>query len=145
MAGKGFGLEQVLTYRKEVERVRTVEYASAREAFEGARARLCRDEERTEYLSLELLDRQQEGMPAVELQLYADFLQHKNRDLQMQRQELNTLNVRLSDKQSCLVEAVREKKVLETLKKKKNRALEREMNDKERRFIEEIVLLTRGR
>ena len=144
MAKKGFGLEKVLNYRKEVEKVRKIEFATARQEFEGASEELKHEENKVIHLKDEYLDRQQAGITAMELQLYADFFQRKTIDIQIKRMEVDSLNNEMVQKQDVLAQAAMEKKVLETLKEKKVLAYKREILDKERAFLEEIALRKKG-
>lgn len=144
MAKKSFGLEQVLTYRKEIEKVCKLEFNNARQEFDGACERLNDEVSRVDRLSQELQDRQREGMTAMELQLYADFFRRKIVDINCYRQETATLGDRMAEKQELLREAALDKKVLETLKEKKLQAHNRELLEKERNFLEEIALRKKG-
>jgi len=144
MANKSFGLEQVLTYRKEIEKVCKLEFNTARQEFDGACERLNNEVNRVDQLSMELQDRQREGMTAMELQLYADFFRRKIVDINGYRQETATLGDRMAEKQELLREAAMDKKVLETLKEKKLQAHKRELLEKERNFLEEIALRKKG-
>jgi len=139
-----FGLEQVLTYRKEMEKVRRMEFSAAQQEFDGASERLNNEENRVNRLNTELLNRQREGITAMDLQIYADFFSRKTVDIKLQRKETATLNDRMTVKREILVEAAMEKKVLETLKEKKVQAHNREMLYKERLFLEEISLRKKG-
>lgn len=144
MTKKSFGLEQVLTYRKEIEKVCKLEFNTARQEFDGACERLNNEVNRVDQLSMELQDRQREGMTAMELQLYADFFRRKIVDINSYRQETVTLGDRMAEKQEQLLEAAMDKKMLETLKEKKQQAHRREMLEKERNFLEEIALRKKG-
>lgn len=144
MAKKGFALEQVLNYRREVEKIRTLEFALARGEFEAACERLKSEERRVGLLNTEFIDRQRQGISAMELQMYADYFRHKSTDIREQRRETVSLGSRMSEKQDNLAEAAREKKALETLKEKKVLAHRREQAEKERAFLEEIALRKKG-
>ena len=144
MAKRGFRLEQVLDYRKEVERVRTLELVAARQEFEGASERLKQEEQKVGRLNTEFLDRQREGISAMELQIYADFFQRKSNDMKLQRLEADSLGSRMEEKREILIGAAKEKKVLESLKEKKVLAQKREISEKERAFLEELALRNRG-
>jgi flagellar FliJ protein len=139
-----FGLQQVLNYRMEMEKVRKLEFASAKQAFEGARDRLVEEESRVHHLGREFLTLQQEGMSAVDLQMYADFFRRKKTDIQLQQQQVVSLETSMEEKQDVLAEAARDKKMLETLKEKKVRLHRREMQEKEQAFLEELALRGRG-
>ncbi|MBI5485259.1 MAG: flagellar export protein FliJ [Deltaproteobacteria bacterium] len=144
MGKKAFALDQVLNYRSEVEKVCRLEFASAKQRFEGACARLEDDENSVSLLDSEFLDRQWAGMPATELQMYSDFFQRKKNDLMQQRQQVDLLNSKMTEQREVLIDAARDKKVLENLKDKKVKAHARELLDKERIFLEELSLQKRG-
>ena len=144
MAKMIFGLEQVLTYRKEIEKVCKMEFSTAQQEFNGACERLVNEKNRVNRLNTEVLDRQREGISAMELQIYADFFSRKTADIKLQRMETATLNDKMTEKRDILVEAAMNKKVLETLKEKKTQAHERDLLGKERIFLEEIALRKNG-
>jgi flagellar FliJ protein len=144
MAKQIFGLEQVLSYRMEIEKVRKMEFNTAQDEFNGACERLNFEENRVDRLNTELQDRQREGMTAMELQIYADFFRRKIVDINHYRLETVALNTRMAEKREVLVEAAIDKKVLETLKEKKVQAHKRDLLDKERIFLEEIALRKNG-
>jgi len=144
MAKQIFGLEQVLSYRMEIEKVCKMEFNTAQDEFNGACERLNYEENRVDRLNTELQDRQREGMTAMELQIYADFFRRKIVDINHYRLETVALNNRVAEKREVLVEAAIDKKVLETLKEKKVQAHKRDLLDKERIFLEEIALRKNG-
>src|ERR1039457_5146842 len=93
MAKMIFGLEKVLMYRKEMEKVRKSEFNSAQQEFDGACERLDFEENRVDRLNSELQDRQREGITAMELQLYADFFRRKTVDIKLHRMETANLKI----------------------------------------------------
>ncbi len=139
-----FGLEQVLNYRKEMEKMRKLEFAEAKRDFEGARDRLADEENRVRFLGNEFLTLQREGMSAVDLQMYADFFRRKKVDIQLQQERVVSLATQMGERQDVLAEAAKDKKVLESLKEKKVRLHLREMQEKEQAFLEELALRGKG-
>jgi flagellar FliJ protein len=140
-----FRLEQVLNFRKEVEKARKLEFAAAKNEFEQARDRLSREEEKIDLLNTEFMDRQIEGICAMELQMYADFFRKKESDIKSQRQKVTGLNMELTAKREILLEAAVDKKVLEELKAKKVKAHEQNLAGRERDFLDELALRNGGR
>ncbi len=135
-----FGLEQVLNYRKEVEKARKLDFAAAKNECDQAHERLRHEEEMVDLLNLEFMDRQLEGISAMELQMYADFFRKKESDIKFQRQNVTILDQEVTAKREILLEAAIDKKVLEELKAKKIRAHERHLADRERDFLDELAL-----
>lgn len=144
-SNKGFKLEQLLRLRAEVEKARTIELAEARHELDGAAAILQSDEKQMDRLSLELIDKQLAGISAMELQMYANFFRKKTMDISLQRGEVERLDRDVAEKRETLLGATKEKKVLESLKEKKQQAHHKELAEKERAFLDELPLLKRGR
>jgi flagellar FliJ protein len=140
MQKKIFGLEQVLTFRKEVEKIHTLEFTAAKHEFELADELLRREEEHLDRLNLEYMDRQLEGIYAIEMQLYADFFRKKESDLKAQRVAVNSLDEVVAEKREILLDTTKEKKVLEGLKDKKHKAYNKIITNKERVFLDEVAL-----
>lgn len=145
MARKVFNLEQVLGFRREIEKRQTREFAVAREEFEAAAARLRAEEERMDQLTLEFMDKQLNGIDACEMQMYADFLQKKQVDIAAQRDMVWLLEQAMTEKRAELLEAAKDKKAMELLKEKKLRNFMREEAARERDFLDELSLRRKGR
>ncbi len=139
-----FALERVLHYRRETEKLRKQEFAIARREYELAEERLRREEESMEKLNLEFLKRQIDGIGSTEMQLYADFFRKKNNDILEQREKVTVLGRKQEEKNSRLVDAATDKKIMEELKKKKIKAHEKSLAVKEQAFLDEIALQQRG-
>ncbi len=144
-SNKGFKLEQLLRLRAEVEKSRTIALAEARHELDGATAILQSDEKQMDRLSLELDHKQSAGISAMELQMYANFFRKKTMDISLQRGEVERLDRDVAEKRETLLDATKEKKVLESLKEKKKQAHHKELAEKERAFLDELPLLARGK
>jgi flagellar FliJ protein len=139
-----FTLERVLHFRKEAEKLRKLDFATAKQEYELAEDLLRREEEAIEELNLEFMTRQIEGISALELQLYADFFQKKKQDIMCQREEVVKLDRNMVEKKDDLIAAATDKKIMEELKKKKVKAHEKAVAEKEQGFLDEIALRSRG-
>lgn len=144
MPKMNFGMERVLTYRKDIENVRKLEFAAAQQEYFGSFERLKDEESRVDSINVDFNDRQREGITATELELYAVFFRRKSADIKLQREETANLSDRMTEKRNILVEAAKDKKVLETLKDKQVQAHKQELLYKERIFMEEIALRKKG-
>ena len=134
----GFRLEQVLNLRKEVERQRKLEFADAKRQYEHAVDHLRSEEENVALLNNELHSRQSEGISLAELQMYSHYFQRKHGEIKQQRTQVDCLGEAVTEKRDCLMEASRDKKVLETLKEKKLAELKRQRAEREQAFIDEL-------
>lgn len=145
MEKKGFKLQQVLNFRKEVEKARSLELAEAKRELEKASERLLIEEQRAARIAEELAARQSEGIDSSELLLYSNFIRKKNGDIKQQRQEVDILDVKVAERREILLDAAKEKKVLESFKEKKVAADRKELSVKERDFLDEISVQKKGR
>jgi flagellar FliJ protein len=140
MAGKTFELEQVLMYRREMEKLRKQELAVAKQVLEKANQELRREEELVDLLSQEFQRCQQDLGCIDDMRMYTDFFSRKRGEIKQQKEQIETLDQVMNEKRSDLMEASKEKKVLESLKEKKKAELRMEMAAKERNFLDEISI-----
>jgi flagellar FliJ protein len=145
VAGKKFELEQVLNYRREIEKVRKLDFVSAKLELEHANDVLDKHENHVEVLTKEFSSRQTELNSIEEMRRYADFFARKREDIKNQKERIDQLDVVMSDRREVLLDATRDKKVLESLKEKKAREFKLEMAQKERAFLDEISIQKKGR
>jgi len=140
MAGKIFELEQVLLYRREMEKLRKQELAAAKLVLEQASQELKREEELVEQLTQEF-QRCQQGIECIDdMRMYSDFFARKREEVRQQKEQIERLGRIMNEKRSDLMEASKDKKVLESLKEKKTIEFRQEMATKERNFLDEISI-----
>jgi flagellar FliJ protein len=142
--GNGFKLEQVLNYRCEIEKMRKQEFASAKREFEHADDRLRREKEHMENLSEEFCHRQGELESIQELRMYVDFLARKRVDIKNQKERLDQLGNIVNDLRAFLLDATKDKKVLESLKEQKAKEFKLMIEHKEQTFMDEISIHKMG-
>jgi len=142
---KTFGLQQVLNYRREIEKSRKIEFAEAKSELETAESRLESEKEKAKQLSEELASKQTEGMLAFELQLYADFSRRHRTEIEQHKENVNYLDQKVTEKREELLVAAKDKKVLETYKEKQAVIHRQEMAEKERQFLDENAVQNSGK
>jgi len=140
MAGKIFELEQVLVYRREMEKLRKQEFAAARQALEQANQKLKREEDVMHLLSEEFRRNQQDIGCIDDMRMYANFFVRKRQEINCHKEHVESLDLAANEKRSDLMGASKEKKVLESLKEKKAAEFKRYMATKERDFLDEISI-----
>ena len=140
MAGKTFELERVLVYRRDMEKLRKQELAVAKQGLDQANQELRREEELVELLSLEFQKCQQEIDCIDDIRMYADFFARKRDEISHHKERVVVLDRVMNEKRDDLMEASKEKKVLESLKVKKAEEFRQEMATKERNFLDEISI-----
>jgi flagellar protein FliJ len=144
MAGPEFRLEQVLKFRKEVEKMHQLELAKAKEQHDSARDRLKSEKAALEALAQEFYQRQLKGIEAKDLQLYGNFTRRKSREIEEMSGSVADLEKAVHEKREALLAAAKEKKALEVFKEKKMRDLRMEQLLKERAFLDELAVQGRG-
>lgn len=140
MAGKTFELEQVLTYRREMEKLRKLEFAAAKQGLEQADQELVHEKGLVDLLTKEFHRCQQEIECIDDMRMYADFFARKREEIKQLEERIEQLDLVMNEKRSDLMEASKEKKVLESLKEKKADEFRQEMATKERNFLDEISI-----
>lgn len=145
MAGKIFELEQVLTYRREMEKLRKQDFASAKYVLEQANQKLKREEESVILLTQEFSRCQQNLQCIEDIREYSLFFTRKREEIFQQKGRIEDLDRITNEKRSDLMEASKEKKVLELLKEKKATELRQNMATKERNFLDEISIQKKGK
>ncbi len=142
---KGFELHQVLNYRTDLERLRKQEFAAARQDLDQASDKLEQQRNEAATLARDFAERNGQLNSVVELQLYADFFTRKREEIKQQQERVTALDRILEDRRDDLVQATKDKKVLEALKVKKMQAFRQEMQRKERDFLDETAVQKKGR
>jgi len=140
MASRQFELEQVLKYRLEVERLRKQEFAVAKQGFEHAHDQLEHEEALARTLSSEFCHRQGELGSIEELRRYSDFFARKRMEIKSHREHVDHLGRVMNEHRATLLNATRDKKVLESLKERKAHEFRLEMDQKEQAFMDEIAI-----
>jgi flagellar FliJ protein len=140
MVGKIFEFEQILIYRKEMEKLRKQELAAAKRRLDQANQELEREEGLVKILSQEF-ERCQRDMGCIDdIRMYADFFARKREEIKEQKVQIDYLDQIANEKRSDLMDASKDKKVLESLKEKKITEFRQEMASKERKFLDEISI-----
>jgi len=142
---KGFELHQVLNYRTDLERLRKQEFAAARQDLDQASDKLEQQRSEADALARDFAERNGQLNSVVELQLYSDFFTRKREEIRDQQERVTALDRILEDRRDDLVQATKDKKVLEALKEKKTLAFRQEMQRKERDFLDESAVQKKGR
>lgn len=144
MAGKTFELEQVLVYRRDMEKLRKQELAAAKRGLEQACTELEREEELVELLAQEFQQCQKDIGCIDDMRMYSDFFARKREEIKQQKERIRGLDRVMNERRNDLMEASKEKKVLESLKVKKAEEFRQEIATKERNFLDEISIQKKG-
>ena len=139
-AGKTFKLEQVLVFRREMEKLRKQEFASAQDELYQAHQELRHEEQLVEQLTRDFHQYQPKIACIDDIRMYADYFARKREDIRQQKEQIEVLDQIMDEKRADLMEASKDKKVLESLREKKAEEFRKEMATKERNFLDEISI-----
>ncbi|MBI2354697.1 MAG: flagellar export protein FliJ [Deltaproteobacteria bacterium] len=128
----------------DVERMRRQEFAAAKQEFEHASDQLSREEALVENLASEFCHRQGELESIEEMRRYADFFARKREEIKDRKERVEQLGHVLSERRETLLDATKDKKVLESLKDKKAKEFRQAMDQKEQSFMDEIAIQKKG-
>ncbi len=141
---KPFRLQSVLDYRKQIE---NITQKSLLMCLEQKHLLILKKEEEQKKLQ-KLYDAFQEathiGMFITEINLYLECIGCKKNQLQDIRQQLDSLDQKIKKKQKKLVKARQEKKVLEILKKNREKIEKEKHKHMENVFLDEVANLCFG-
>lgn len=141
---KRFEMQQVLGYRTEIEKISKLEFAAAKHCLDAACDLLEQEKSETNQLADEFCKRQQQIDSIFEMQLYADFFARKREEMKEQQRRVDALDQVLEDRRTELLQATKEKKVMERLKEKQEEAFRREIARKESLLLDEIATQKKG-
>lgn len=139
-----FKLQPVLNYRRSLEdqaQQKLAESLNLQRQLEERAVVQC--SELAAY-DEELKSRQKYGVDAAELMLYEERIAHGRRQIRRIQEQLTVLEERIAAEREKLLEASRERQIMEKLKEKQNSAYRREQDRKERTLLDEISLRNRG-
>ena len=140
MARNKFELEQVLKYRVEMERMRSQEFATAKRDLERAADMLAIQEMQLEFTAKEFVEKHGELENIDDMRMYANFLSRKRDEIVNQKEQIEILGSEMNYRREILLDASKDKKVLESLKEKKANQFRQGMELKERTFMDEISI-----
>jgi flagellar protein FliJ len=135
-----FSLETVLTHRKHAEDALRKELAQIQSALREAEQKMAGlDETITENLAT-IYGKQRDGASVTDITLYDNYIKLLSRERGRQVQRIRQMEHRLVQKRDVVVEAMKERKILERLKEKELEAYQKELERKERILMSEIAI-----
>lgn len=144
MAVKPFELEQVLKYRLEIERMRKHEFAAAKREVEQASDELKREASEVEDVSRRFNERHADITDIEEIRRYSAFFERKREDIRKKQEQLAQLERIMDEHREILLDATKDKKVLESLKEKNRLEQRKGQDQKEQSFMDEIAVQKQG-
>ena len=141
---KKFKLQSVLNYRHTLEDQARQQLSGSLQQQGQLEAELQRHQNQLQQLDEELKTRQLAGLSIAEIDLFEAQIHHLQGLMVALQQRLEQLHRRIERERAELLQASREKKVMEKLKEKQEEEYRREQARLERNLLDEISLRNKG-
>lgn len=139
MAGFIFRLESFLKIKEKFEEKAKTEYGEAISKLEKEKE-ILKNLEYEKYNTILNLKRNIEnGIKPLELKSMNEFIYLLDKKIEEQKQNIEKAIEFAEEKRQLLVEAMKDKKIFETLKEKEKEAYMKELLKKEQKVVDEIV------
>lgn len=139
MANK-FKLQSVLNYRQTLADQAQQRLTSSLLRKSQLEAELVQLQEHFQQLDLQLQEKQQAGLSIAEIDLYEAQISHHRRQIQSLQQQMAPLDRQISAERQELMNAARDKQVMDKLKEQQEAEYLQELARKEREMLDEISL-----
>ena len=143
MAAK-FKLQTVLNYRQSLEDQAQQLLAASLQRQTDLKAQLQEQKQQLQRHDRELKIRQVDGLTVAEMDLYESQIQHCRGVMEMILRQLKQLEEKILFERKELLNAARDRQVMEKLKDKQEAEYQQELSRKERAMLDEISLRNKG-
>ena len=137
-----FSLEPVLQHRITIEERVQKELADIQQQELKIRRREEHLEQRRQRLFDDIRRRQETGLTISEGLTYADFSAALHLEIELLKVQLRQLEKKVHDKRQELLEAVKNRKILDKLKERQQRNYQAMLQKKEQNFLDEMATTT---
>ncbi len=138
MAAFSFRLQKVLNYKQQVEDQKKQELFHLLKIFYEEEKVLHRLNELLLQTLSEFETKQEGDLDIQELLFYSAYIARVNREIEAQREKLVKLAHKIEKKRGEVIEASKERKILEQLREKKYKEFQRTEGRREQKFLDEI-------
>ena len=140
-----FSLEPVLRHRKLIEEELQKETATTKRRLLSEQEKLLDLERAKNQCLRELQERQVEGIRALDISLYSDFIGQMTIQIGTQQKKISDIERNLAKKRNKLVQAMKARKTVEQIKKNRLSAYEKAVRLNEQKWIDEVALTGFGK
>lgn len=141
---KKFKLQTVLNYRQTLEDQAQQQLANSLHRQVQLEAQLVQQQNSLQQLDLQLKEKQQDGLSVAELDLFESQIMHRRRQIKQLQQQLEPLERQILAERQELLQAARDRQVMEKLKDKQQAEYLKDITRKEREMLDEISLRHKG-
>ncbi|SDZ74177.1 flagellar FliJ protein [Desulfuromusa kysingii] len=143
MAAK-FKLQVVLNYRQSLEDQAQQLLTTSLQKQAELKARLQEQQQQLQCYDRELKIRQVDGLAVAELILYESQIQHCRAQMETLLKQIQRLEEQILSERNELLNAARDRQVMEKLKDKQEAEYQQQLSRKERELLDEISLRNKG-
>jgi flagellar FliJ protein len=136
-----FKLQQVLDHRKNIEEIALREFSDAIEKLNAERMTMNALTEKEELLISQWKELAGRAAKISDFSLYIEYIKCVQQYLHNQTAIVNKAEKEAQQKRESLLDIVKERKILETLKEKRRLAYEAGIAEQERKTLDEIAIL----
>ena len=135
-----FSLETVLTHRKHIEDTLLKAFLDAKKDLHIEKKKLAFFDRVAREILQELKEREKMGTSISQIALYHGYIQEIGVKRELQAQRIAEATNRLREKYDALVEAMKNRKILNKLKEKELKIYIKEMQKEEQNLTDEIAV-----
>lgn len=135
-----FDLQQVLNYRRQREESKEFEFAEARRVMQQEEARLAFFKDRRDRYQRELVERQKQGVTPAEVAIYNAYRLFIEEKIENQMEAVETARKQLEKKTEELMEARKDRKILDRLRSRKHDAYLIDSRRREMKQLDELAI-----
>ena len=136
-----FKLERVLEHRRNIEDVSLLEFSEAVEKLNAERTTMNALTEKEELLINQWKELAGQAARVSEFSLYVEYIKRVQESLHNQVTLVDAAEKEAQQKRESLLDIVKERKILETLKEKKRLAYEALIAEQEQKTMDEVAIL----
>lgn len=136
-----FKLQQVLEHRKNIEEIALREFSDAIEKLKAERMTMNALTEKEELLINQWKELAGQAAKVSDFSLYVEYIKCVQQYLHNQTTIVNAAEKETQQKRESLLDIVKERKILETLKEKRRLAYETRIAEQERKTLDEVAIL----
>ena len=136
-----FRLETVLRHRKNLEEKERNELFRLVSHLNQTCDQLKKLQDKNDETLLELTDKKLEEFEHAEIRLFYTYLDHLRREMEQCHKQIAQLEDQVQKQKVALVEASKRKKILDTLKARKEKEYLARVEKEEQKAVDEIVVI----
>ncbi|MHB8907981.1 MAG: flagellar export protein FliJ [Syntrophales bacterium] len=136
-----FTLQKILEHRKNIEEIALREFSQAMETLNAERMTMNALAEEEELLINQWKELGGHVAKVSDFSLYADYIKCVQQSVHNQTAIVDAAEKETQQKRESLLDIVKERKILETLKEKRRLAYEAQIAEQERKTLDEVAIL----